>query len=132
MRESTLHHRLDELKRRLLALATAGGAALSVFAGLALLLACMWLDLMVDLPPQLRRVAVIVCAVAAAVMFARAIFIAVRSAAGNRLAGSLDRAAGAGGQIISAVDLLGSDGGEWSPISKGLADIAVDRADAIA
>src|SRR5438094_6514847 len=136
MRSGNLETRLQQLKRRLLALATAGGAALSVFVALGLLLASMWLDLMVELPPQLRRVAVFACVIAAIVMFARSIFIATRSAT-PRLPQRLDRAAGAHGQIVSAVDLLRAPrtagaAAEWSPISHGLADIAIDRADRIA
>ena len=133
MRTETLETRLQQPKRRLLALATAGGAALSVFVALGLLLASMWLDLMVDLPPQLRRFAVFACVIAAVIMFARSIFIATRSTA-PRLPQRLDSAAGAHGQIVSAVDLLRAQtpADEWSPISHGLADIAIDRADRIA
>src|SRR3954447_9137223 len=106
MTSHSLSQRLDELKRRLLALTAAVGASWGFLAAIALLLAAMWMDLIVELLPAMRVIAIIGCVIAAVITFARVFSPAMRSTKPVDLARRLDDRSSARGEIVSAVDLL--------------------------
>jgi hypothetical protein len=133
MPDSSLHQRLVDLKRRLLRVAAGCGAGWAVVAIIALLILAMWLDLMVELPSGLRVIADIAAIIIGVALFARLLVAAVRGAMPLDLGRRIDIAAGAGGQVVSGIDLmLSSRGTADSAVSAGLAQLAVERAERIA
>lgn len=132
---------LQELRRRLLVIETGAGAIWTSIAAIASLLAWMWLDLVLELSAELRTFSWMV-----AVLLAGTVMVLVWRSAGRRcgvrsLAGDLDAAAGAGGQILTGVELLAElqagvkrSGGPRlaGALTVGLAEMAVDRAGMLA
>lgn len=115
-----------------MSLVAAAGAAWAAALGVACLMAGMWLDLMFDLAPQWRIVAWAAAAGLALLCFIVACVDLVWRRIGlAALAGRLDTAAGTQGQIRSGVDLL-DERGTWSPLTAGLAELAVQRAGTLA
>jgi hypothetical protein len=98
----------------------------------ALLVVAVWLDLVVELPPRLRILAESVSLAAAAALAIGTLFAALRQGQPRRLAGRLDAAGQAGGQIVAGFDLAQRQPRDASPLSEGLAELAVDRAGEVA
>jgi len=140
MNPQSLHDGLLALRRRAVAIGTAAAALYGLLAALALLLACMWLDLALDLPSGVRTL----CGVAA---LALGIGLLGRLALAARQAGALasvarrvDQVANGRGQVLAGVDLMlhqqtyrGSAAiPATAATTAGLAQIAVERAAALA
>lgn len=136
MSNTPLHHRLRDLKRRLFAISLSASVAWGLAAGGLLLLLCMWLDLGSELSPVLRVICFIGSALLALITIGTLAMAAWRHGAPAAMARRLDRAAGAQGQILAGVDLLmrprGALAGGESAITAGLAQLAVERAGALA
>jgi len=118
---------LQNLRRRMLAVGISAGLGWALLVWLAVLTGCMWVDLVLELPPMLRltsaRVAV-AFGLGWAAMTAWAVF---RRSKPVDLARRMDRVARTGGQILSGIDLL-MDERPRPGLTRGLADMAVVRA----
>jgi len=118
---------LQNLRRRMLAVGISAGLGWALLVWLAVLTVCMWVDLVLELPPMLRltsaRVAV-AFGLGWAAMTAWAVF---RRSKPVDLARRMDRVARTGGQILSGIDLL-MDERPRPGLTRGLADMAVVRA----
>jgi len=106
MPERNLVSILTVLRRRFVLIAGTAGAGWGLLLALAVLLAGVWLDLIVELSPVLR-----LCIVGGAVVLACGLFIwlAVRSvshSSASAVARRLDDVASTGGQIVSGVELM--------------------------
>jgi hypothetical protein len=132
MAANRLTESLRRLRRRLFALAATAGLGWGLACLAALLVASIWLDLVVELPPRLRIVASCASLVAATSLAAGILFAALRQGQPRRLAGRLDAAGRAAGQIVAGFDLAQRQTGETSPLSEGLTELAVDRAGEVA
>lgn len=127
----SLQETLRRFRARLRAVYLTGGAAWGIVAAVALLVAGMWIDLMVDLPP-LARVVVNVLVFAGGVgLFVFAGWRFVADAKDAAIASRLDRAGRSRGEILSGVDLMNA-AAELSPTTAGLAMLATERASVLA
>lgn len=151
MSSPSLHQIFSRLRRRVLWIEGVSGVGWGLAAGLVLLLAGVWVDLVFDLPPLVR-----IAAVAAALSAAVGFLIwrpasALRRNVPDFLARRLDSVAGTGGQIRSGVDLSSAaelsrhgrfahanespDWGQWSKnpvLTVGLGAMAVAQAATLA
>ena len=132
MTNTSLQLRLSELRRRLLAIAAACGAGWALCAAAGLLILAMWLDLMIELPAALRVSADLVATVVAIVLCARLVIFAFHDALPLELGRRIDRAADARGQVVSGIDLMLAAPDAASPVSRGLAQLGIERAEQIA
>jgi hypothetical protein len=134
MTSSILKNRVAQMQRRMLALAAGAGAGWAIAGAALALVACMAMDLLVELPGGLRAAcdvaALLAGCVLLAVIFARQVGRGFRSSAVRRL----DEASLAHGQIVSAVDLAApaSTAAAAAPVTAGLAQIAIARAERLA
>ena len=114
----------------------AAGAVWGAVAAVLCLVCGIWLDLVLELPAELRVIVMIVAAALATAIIVRQARAAVERGAPSRLAERLDCVCESGGQIRSGVDLAAvnvaafySQHPEWSA---GLAGLAVQRATTLA
>jgi hypothetical protein len=124
----------EELKHRVLAIGSACGAGWGSCAALGVLIGAFGLDLVWELSPGARIVALAFGLVAGAVLlflFARA---AIRTTRDVLLARRLDETAATGGEIIAAYDLQAIGPGTMpaAGLTRGLTELAVTRATRIA
>lgn len=138
-----LNERLRSLRRRRVALAAAAGAGWGLACLLAVLVAAVWLDLIVELSPAPRIVASAL-SLAAAVGLGGALLIAGwLNSERRRLARLLDTAGNAGGQIVAGLDLAdqptpaatlttNAPSTAHDSLTAGLAQLAVDHAGEVA
>lgn len=131
MTTASLHGQLLRIGRRVALISLLTGAIWAVAVALLLAIGGAWLDLVWELPPA-GRIAVLAgsAAVAAGVVCA-AVWLAARRRQPRELARRLDRAAATGGEILTGVDLL-LDKKQSSPLTGGLAALAVERAGQVA
>src|SRR5437867_5270163 len=135
MKAQSLHDGILALRRRTLAIGAAAAALYGLLAALAVLLACMWLDLALDLPPRLRA-ACGLCALAAGVLLGACVAVVARAMGTvQSLARRVDAVAGGRGQVLTGVDLLlhpthtgAAARLSVASITAGLAQLAVERA----
>ncbi|MBP7936749.1 MAG: hypothetical protein KA354_19075 [Phycisphaerae bacterium] len=141
MTHSALAAVLRGLRRRLLAIETGAGAVWTAIAAIASLLVWMWLDLVLELAPRVR-----VGSWVFTLLLSAAVVVLIRGAVRRRceacsLARRLDAVAGAGGEILTGVELMaelrtGTSGlgdPRWAGgLTAGLAEMAIDRAAALA
>lgn len=130
MLNATLRDQLARLRKRLLLIGGLSGFGWGAAAALGVMLLAGAVDALVDLPPLLRMSAVgaaLLAVIALAVIF---LWRAWQRSHALSLARTLDRAAGAEGEILSGVSLAESDArsAAWSPLTSGLAQMAVARA----
>lgn len=129
----TLQSTFRRLRRRILCIEGCSGLLWGTIAFLAVLLAAIWIDLVLDLSPQLRIGAWVVSGVALVGLLAMVFVRAVRILSDALLANRLDSAGETGGQIRSGSDLSlsGNRASSYSSrpdLTSGLAGLAVDRA----
>ena len=139
MGKTRLQRLVQRLARRLLMLEGSAGLCLSLVAACLLLLAGVWGDLLLEFPPWLRVGTVIAAVLAGAGTFGLIVRRALASGDCDALARRLDAAAGTQGQIRSGMDLAFAGkskpvtvGRHSTPVTQGLATIAVDRAATLA
>ncbi len=133
---STLTSRLRQVAWRLWTLGTTASAIWGLFAAVLLWLAGAWLDLLWEMPPELRLATWAVAALGATVAIGAVVWRTTRSTRAATIAFRVDRSAGAGGQIVTGYDLqtsgLGVPNPEHASLSRYLADLATDRAATLA
>ena len=122
---------LERLKRRALALAAASGAAWGWCGALGLLVVGIWLDLVWELSAVSRASAWGGASMIALGLVVGFVCRAVRNSSRVELARRLDTTAQTGGQIVSGYALQSYPNND-SPLSQGLARLAVIRASEIA
>jgi len=118
---------LLRLRRRWLALGGLAALAWGLVAATALLLLCVWLDLLLELPPELRCGLSGIALLGGIALLTWAYRGSLRRAAPQPLARRLDDLARTGGQVLSGVDLLLQPPAP-SPLTVGMAQLAVGRA----
>ncbi|HJT34809.1 MAG TPA: hypothetical protein VJ783_22470 [Pirellulales bacterium] len=123
-----LHESLRRLRRRLLTLAAATGLGWGIACLVGLLIASIWLDLVAELPPPARIITSAVSLAAGLAIGVGILIAAVRHGGFARLARRLDAVGGASGEIVAGFDLSGQQPIATSPLTAGLAQLAVDRA----
>ncbi len=122
---------LHRVGRRLLAVRLASGLGWGLGAAIAVLLLGAWLDLLWELTPELRITAVALAGTAGVGVILGQAAIGWRGRDARRIASRMDRAAGTGGEILAGVDLT-DERKEDSPLTVGLAHLAVERAGRVA
>ncbi|HOW69106.1 MAG TPA: hypothetical protein PKY77_00780 [Phycisphaerae bacterium] len=141
MTHSALAAALQRLRRRLLAVEVGAGAVWTAIAAIASLLVWTWLDLVLELAPIVR-----VGSWVFTLLLSAAVVVLIRGAVRRRcetcsLARRLDATAGAGGEILTGVELMAElrtgargwgDPGGAGALTAGLAEMAMDRAAALA
>jgi hypothetical protein len=131
MAGATLQMRLRPFARRMFVVGVCAGLGWGMVAAVLVLATGVWLDLLWELPPNVR-VACIGGALAAIVLFLAGMSLpALRHGAPKALASRLDRTVKSGGQILSAVD-LSLESGRRPPLTAGLAALAVRQAGQLA
>lgn len=133
MQHSPLERRFHALGRRILALRGMTGLGWGIVVAVVVVLGFVWLDLLWELTPPVRIAASGLAALAAIAVLGIAMVRARREGRPAVLAERVDRAAIAGGEIRSGYDLsLGAPGNgaatAAAPLTRGLAELAVDRA----
>jgi hypothetical protein len=124
----SLQGHIASLGRRLRRLGAVAALGYGLVAAALLWLAAAWLDLVWELPPA-GRIAASALALAGALVGAAWIAARWRGLArSDRLARQLDQAAKADGQIVSGYDLERAADSHGSPLTAGLANIAIERA----
>jgi hypothetical protein len=132
MAADRLQQSLRRLRRRLLTLGATAGVGWGLACLTALLVASIWIDLAVELPPRVRILASSVSLASAVALAVGIVVAALRHGEYRRLARRLDRAGQAGGQIVAGLDLAHRPASLESPLSVGLAELAVIRAGEVA
>src|SRR5579872_7133898 len=136
MQQQALLGILKRLGRRVFVLDGTAGAVWGLIAACACLLCGAWLDLLLELPAELRVFVLAISGSAALAMAFRGARAALERGTLSRLAERLDRVSASGGQILSAVDLAGADQRSFvthhPELSASLAKIAVERATRLA
>ena len=127
--------RLSDLRRIRLVVGSISGLLWGCLAFLGTLLAWVWVDLVLDLPPSLRLTAWWTSASMLLLLSLRVYFRARTNARNENLARELDSAAGTGGEIRSGLDLSTDQRLGLAPaspqLSSQLADMAVQKASVI-
>ena len=121
----------QRLKRRILSIGGASGAAWGLVGALGCLLIGIWLDLVWELSSESRMIAWGLAGVTGAVLLAVFLVEASRSARKSLLAQRLDETGQTGGEIVSGVDLK-TQAVPFSGLSLGLAQLAISKAVSIA
>lgn len=127
MSNSKLSDNLQTLRRRVLAIGVSTATGWALTAMIVILLAGMWLDLVLELPPRLRIGLILGALAAGVVLLANVYRRTLRSAVPVRLARRLDDVGSTGGRILSGIELL-LGAAQPTPLATGLAQIAVDDA----
>lgn len=122
-----LRNCLQSIRKRMLLVGISAGAGWALLVWLVILAICMWVDLVLELPPLLRQTSARVALAFGLGLAAWAIWSALRRSKPGDLARKMDVVAGTGGQILSGVDLL-LDSRPRKGLTRGLAEMAVDRA----
>jgi hypothetical protein len=128
MKQNQLSRRLSALRRRVLAVDGAAGLGWGLTAAVAALLSAAWIDLIWDLPPAARIGAWGLAGLAAVGLPAAFVMAAGRRAADRRLADLIDAAGGTPGSVRAGWELSRVPAFA-SPLTAGLAGIAVARAE---
>jgi hypothetical protein len=123
--------RLRKLGRRLLSVCLVAGAGWGLASAVVLLLACIWLDLLWELPPALRLASMGGALAAVLLCMAGAAALARRCGRPRRLARTLDHILQSGGEIGAGADFA-LEARPMPPLSAGLAELAVRRAQRLA
>jgi hypothetical protein len=131
MTTPSLHSQLRRFGRRVLLVGLLAGAAWALATAIVLAVAGAWLDLVWELPPAGRLACLAAAAVGAAGVIAATAWFVTRRRQPRELARRLDRTAGTGGEILTGVDLM-FDRPPASPLTGGLATLAVERAGTVA
>jgi hypothetical protein len=131
MATESLRSRLRYLGRRLLGVNLAAGLGWGLAAAVVLLLGCVWLDLLWELPPHLRQTSAAGGLVVTVLLAGAAGWRALRHGQPRILAQRLDHAAQASGEIVAGVDLA-LEPPSGPALTAGLADLAVARAGQLA
>ncbi len=132
----TLRSRLRRFRRRLWTIGSATALAWGLAAATVLLLAAAWLDLLWELSPQARMTLAGIAGTAGLAALGGRIATTVRAAGQRSIARRVDRAGNLGGQVLTGLELEhrtvdeGGTGAALSPLTAGLARLAVGRATA--
>ncbi|MGQ9651244.1 MAG: hypothetical protein ACUVXJ_14135, partial [Phycisphaerae bacterium] len=118
---------LRSVRKRMLLVGISAGVGWALLVWLILLAICMWIDLVLELPPFLRLTSARVAMAFGLGWAAWGGWSVIRQSKPDDLARKMDAVAGTGGQILSGVDLL-LDSRPRKGLTRGLAEIAVDRA----
>ena len=130
--ERSLQATLRQLGRWILMIGGACGVGWGLIATGVFLVVMVWLDLVWEMPPQARIISLVGAVAAGLVLLAIVLRRTWTKTPVGEIARRLDHAGETGGQILAGVEL--APGGEavlrtgTSPLSMGLAEIAVDRA----
>jgi hypothetical protein len=111
---------------------TAAGSVWALIAAALILVAGSWLDLLWELSPQGRIVALATTVAAGGLLLVVSVWRTSLAGRDALLAGRLDHAAGLGGDILTGLELERSTGDSDAHLTAGLARIAADRAAALA
>lgn len=128
MESQALHARLHALGRRVLWIGAGAGLAWSLLTAFLLVLTAAWLDLVWELPPAVRIGSLAVAGLVAVGMLVLWIQRTTHGRQPQHLARRLDRTVLAQGRIMAGVD-LSLQPPPASPLSAGLAKIAIEDAD---
>ncbi|MEQ9407358.1 MAG: hypothetical protein RIK87_06505 [Fuerstiella sp.] len=124
--------RLTDLRRMRMLVGSVSGLLKAALAFLGTLLVWVWMDLVLDLSPELRLTAWLTAFGMLVILFVRTYRRTFAAARDRHLAQELDAAAGTGGEIRSGLDLSDMGRGDAAPdsseLSAQLARIAVRRA----
>ena len=128
---------LQQLRQRALWIGGTAGSLWGICCALLALFIGVWLDLVLQLSPQLR-IGVLVSAIATGlIVFTRRTWITLGQSAGKWLACRLDDVTESGGQIVSGVELATAASPDYSyssqpALTAGLAQLAIRRATRLA
>ena len=131
MATNSLLLRLRHLGRRLVGVRVAAGTGWGLVAAILLLLGCIWLDLLWELSPYLRLTSTGGALLVTILLAAVASWLALRQGRPHLLARLLDQTAQSGGAIHAGVDLA-LESRSLPPLTAGLAELAVERAERLA
>ncbi len=138
MASPSLRTRLRSVRRRLLVIGSAGGAAWGLALAVVLLLAGAWLDLLWEFSPPWRIATLVAAAAVGAMLLGALIRITAQAGRDVPIARRLDRAAGSGGDVLTRLDLdepfslKRPTAARHPELTAGLARLAVDRAASVA
>lgn len=118
---------LRSIRRRMLAVGISAGLGWALVVWLLVLTVCMWIDLVLELPPLLRLTAARVAVAFGVAWAAMAAWGVLRRSKPTDLARRMDQVGRTGGQILSGIDLL-LDTRPRGALTNGLAAMAIDRA----
>jgi hypothetical protein len=124
---NALYAALASVRRRLCWLSVAGAVCWALVGFALVVLTGMWFDLLWECSSTTRVAVWIVAAAAGLALFASQMLKMFRHAKAAALARRIDMAARTGGEVLAGLEL---DRGrsEWSPLSLGMARLAVGRA----
>lgn len=130
MSMSSFDTTFQRLKRRILAVSGASGAAWGCCAAIGLLLFGIWMDLVWELSAESRVAAWALAAMVAIGLLAGFLMKAMNAARRSSMARQLDDTAHTGGEIVSGVDLQAS--AIPAGLAQGLAQLAISKAVSLA
>jgi hypothetical protein len=131
MTSTSLISQLQTIRRRMLTIGVSAGVGWAILIWMGVLAIFMWIDLVLELPPQLRLTSGRIAILFAIGWVLFVAWSAVRRAKPGMLARKLDQIAGTGGEILSGIDLM-LDPRPKGALTGGLASLAVDRAASLA
>ena len=122
-----LYQALAQVRRRLCGLSVASAACWAAIGFVLVVVTGMWIDLLWECSTATRIAVWILAAAAALVLFASRMLAMVQHAQAQALARRIDQAGRTGGEVLAGLEL---DHGrpEWSPLTAGMAQLAVGRA----
>ncbi len=123
-----LQQRLAELRSRTMLAGLGSAIVWGLLCACVVLLAAMWLDLVIELSPAIRMASGAAAVVGASILLARLLRMSMRIANPAAIAGRLDSAASARGEIVSGIDLALHPADGSAALTVGLSAIAVNRA----
>src|SRR5262245_37084608 len=133
MTSTVLRDILTELRRRIVTAGAGAAIAWAVVGAVVLLVVCMWLDLVFEMPAGLRGASIALSIAAGLALLVSVVRAVLRMGQPQALAQRLDALAGTGGQILSGVDLaMGGPRAGSAQVTRGMTQIAVDRAVSLA
>ena len=133
---SRLMNRLQFIRSARLVIGATSGVLWSSLAFLGTLVLWMWADVVLDLSPRLRMLGWGLAVVLPGILLLRHILASRSAAAATAVAATLDQLTASGGQIRAGLDLAedlqNSRMRTASPLSGGLAELAVQKAGLLA
>ena len=124
---SQLIHQLDIVRKRLFSMGAIAACGWAFVAFVSVVLIAVWLDLIWELTPNVRRLTSWIACVAAAVVLGMRLIRLRRRVRHDHVANRLDSVAESGGQIAAGLQLV--DGLQnASTIQQGLAEMAISDA----